>query len=354
MDPSLEPSHARSRDLRVPARGAFVCSLDFELLWGVRDLYPPDGGAYREDLLGARRAVPALLDVFASHDVHATWATVGLLFAGSRDEQRAYWPAERPAYADPRLSPYAEPVGRDERTDPLHFGASLVERIRATPGQELGTHTFSHYYSLEPGQTLAAFEADLDAALRIAASRGIRLRSIVFPRNQLNEAYAPALRARGLVVLRGNPPGLAYRAGTRAAASGVAPRVTRLLDAYTPVSGPGGVRWDELARQDGLWDVRASLFLRPHSPRLRALEPLRLARIAAGVRDAARTGRVFHLWWHPHNFGRNLEANLAFLEQVLRVVAECRARFGMESLSMGEVADRAAAAQPEGEVRRAL
>src|SRR6266511_3267656 len=109
-----------------PRRGAFVCSLDFELLWGVRDLYP-------------------------RNDVHATWATVGFVFASCRDELRAYWPAEQPAYADPGLSPYADPVGRDERDDPLRFGASLVEAIRATPGQEIGTHTFSHYYCLEPG-----------------------------------------------------------------------------------------------------------------------------------------------------------------------------------------------------------
>ncbi len=329
-----------------PRRGAFVCSLDFELLWGVRDLYPPDGGSYREDLLGGRRAIPALLDLFARNDVHATWATVGFVFASCRDELRAYWPAEQPAYADPGLSPYADPVGRDERDDPLRFGASLVEAIRATPGQEIGTHTFSHYYCLEPGQTAAAFGADLDAALRIAAARGIRLRSIVFPRNQVNEAYAPALAARGLVALRGNARGWPYLAGTGAAANGIARRGARLLDAYLPLSGSGGAGWDELSREDGLCDVRASLFLRPHEPRLRALEPVRLARLAAAIRDAARSGRVFHLWWHPHNFGRNLEANLAFLERVLGVVAECRARFGMESLTMAEVAERAQAATP--------
>lgn len=324
-------------------RGAFVVSLDFELLWGMRDLLPPDGGAYRENLLGARCAVPALLRRFESHGVHATWATVGFLFARTRDELRDHWPASRPAYEDRRLSPYADAIGRDEREDPLHFGASLVDAIRATPGQELGTHTFSHYYCSEPGQTHETFEADLDAALRIAAARGVRLRSIVFPRNQLEETYLPALRDRGLVAFRGNPRGWPYRAGGR----GIARRAARLLDAYAPVSA-APARWDEVVRPDGLCDVRATLFLRPFEAQLRGLEELRLARIAEAIRSAARSGGVIHLWWHPHNFGRDLEANLAFLERILRVVAECRDRDGMESLSMFEVAERSRAAGPRG------
>jgi peptidoglycan/xylan/chitin deacetylase (PgdA/CDA1 family) len=322
--------------------GAFVCSLDFELLWGVRDLHPADGGAYRENLLGARRAIPAILELFERHRIHATWATVGFLFASSREELRAFSPRERPAYADPRLSPYGDPLGADEREDPLRFGASLVARIRERPGQEIGTHTFSHYYCLEPGQTLAAFTADLDAAVRIAAARGIRLRSIVFPRNQVNEAYAATLRSRGIVAMRGNVRGWAYRSGTHAAANGAVRRAARMLDAYLPLSGLRGTGWDEIVRPDGLCDVPASLFLRPYAPRLRAFDGARLARIAAAVRHAARSGRVFHLWWHPHNFGRHLAENLAFLEGVLRVVGECRSRHGMGSLSMGEVAAGAA------------
>jgi peptidoglycan/xylan/chitin deacetylase (PgdA/CDA1 family) len=328
--------------------GAFVCSLDFELLWGVRDLHPADGGRYRENLLGVRRAIPAMLELFERHRIHATWATVGFVFAGSREELLAYWPRERPGYDDPRLSPYGDRPGRDEREDPLHYGASLVDRIRAHPGQEIGTHTFSHYYCLEPGQTRATFAADLDAAIRIAASRGVRLRSIVFPRNQVNEAYAGVLRERGIVAFRGNQPGWPYRAGDRGEANGRARRAARLVDAYLPATGPGVAGWDEVRRADGLCDVRASAFLRPHQPALRRLDGLRLARLSSAVRLAARAGRVFHLWWHPHNFGRHLEANLSFLEAILRVVAECRERLGMLSLSMGEAAAVAVTGREEG------
>ncbi len=58
--------------------GALVISLDFELIWGVRDQRTiADYGA---NILGVRRVVPVLLDFFAERNIACTWATVGLLF----------------------------------------------------------------------------------------------------------------------------------------------------------------------------------------------------------------------------------------------------------------------------------
>ena len=59
-------------------RGRFVISLDFELYWGVRHL--PSVKQYFPHLVGARTAIPALLDLFSEYGIHATWATVGFLF----------------------------------------------------------------------------------------------------------------------------------------------------------------------------------------------------------------------------------------------------------------------------------
>ncbi len=56
--------------------------------------------------------------------------------------------------------------------------------------------------------------------------------------------------------------------------------------------------------------------------------------------DAARNNRLFHLWWHPHNFGVNLEQNLTFLTRVLNEYSGLRERYGMLSLTMSEVANR--------------
>ena len=54
----------------------------------------------------------------------------------------------------------------------------------------------------------------------------------------------------------------------------------------------------------------------------------------------ARRRMLFHLWWHPHNFGADPEANLLFLRQILDRYAILRDRFGMRSLNMSEVAER--------------
>ena len=64
------------------------------------------------------------------------------------------------------------------------------------------------------------------------------------------------------------------------------------------------------------------------------------AAVDQAIRNAAATNRIFHLWWHPHNFGRDLETNLAALESILHEVSFLRERFGFESVSMAEAAGR--------------
>jgi peptidoglycan/xylan/chitin deacetylase (PgdA/CDA1 family) len=326
-------------DSRVP--GALVISLDFELHWGVRDRTL---GRYAGNLHGVRRAVPGMLALFEEHGVAASWATVGLLLAGGRAEAEAFSPAVRPRYADARLDPYREALGDDERADPLHFAPSLVERIRGTPRQEVATHTFSHYYCLEPGQDRAAFDADLGSAVRIAAHRGLEVRSIVFPRNQHNPAYDDLLRAHGIRCYRGVQRGWMHRAerGT-GAGNGPAGRAARLLEAHLGPSARHTAPWAALRPRDGLANVAAGLFLRPVSGGA-ALQRLRAGRVARALEHAAGRGEVLHLWWHPHNFGARTDENLAMLRGILERFARLRDRLGMLSLGMREAAELAAEA----------
>ena len=327
-----------SRPPGLERSGALVVSLDFELHWGVRDLYPP-GGPYTAHLLGARAAIPAMLDLFAAYGVRATWATVGMLLAEGAGDRARFDPVVRPAYADAVLDPYAEPVGANETDDPLHFAPSLADAIAAAPGQELATHTYSHLYALEAGVDPAAFAADLDAACAVARARGAETRSLVFPRNQVRADVLPALHAAGLVAYRGTPPEWLYRPQAFGSEP-FAKRAARLLDAHAPF---GGTRltaaWDSLAVADGLVDVRATAFLRPLSG-VAALDALHTRRLLGGLDDAAVQRRVFHLWWHPHNFGVDTALHLERLERLLERFGEHQNRYGMESLTMAEVADR--------------
>lgn len=317
--------------------GTFVVSLDFELFWGVRDVATVE--KYGDAIRGVRAAIPAMLDAFARHDVHATWATVGFVFFGEKEELLRDVPRLRPEYLDARLSPYPalDGIGANEAADPLHFGRSLLERIRRAKGQEIGTHTFSHYYALERGQTAEAFRADLDAAIRVAKRLDITPRSLVWPRNQLNERYLDICRELGITSYRGNERSWMYRQRVDTK-QGRVKRGARLLDAYTNMSGHNTYSLDAVRRSGPPFDLPASRFLRPWSRRLRFLEARRRERIASGLTHAARHDEVFHLWWHPHNFGTNLVENLAVLESVLLHFDSLRTRYGMRSASMGEVA----------------
>ncbi|WP_176251331.1 polysaccharide deacetylase family protein [Sulfitobacter sp. HGT1] len=311
--------------------GQFVISLDFELLWGVCD--HADRDSYGKNVLGARDAVPKMLELFAENGIRATWATVGFLFCESKEELLASLPGELPTYSNPRLSnfSYLDEVGKDERSDPYYFAPSLIAEIHQTPGQEIGTHTLSHYYCLEDGQSLSAFEADIVAAKKLADARDIELRSIVFPRNQFAAEHLTVCAKHGINHYRGNPSPWAYRAAKGAEQTAMR-RALRLLDAYSGVLGSQAFE----AISGEPTDVPASRFLRPCSGRLAAFHPLHIATIKRGMTAAARAGKGYHLWWHPHNFGQNLEVNLDGLSQIIRHFATLRDRFGMKSMAMGE------------------
>ncbi len=319
-----------------------MISLDFELHGGVRDHSAPHAGV-ADSLIASRDMVTTLAELFVQRSVRATWATVGLLFASSGTEAGQHMPKVRPAYDRPELDPYLEPIGRDEHDDPLHLAGSLVDQLRGQEGQEVASHTFSHFYCLERGPGEEAFRADLAAAQEAASSRGLRLKSLVLPRNQWRDDYTPAVLATGFECIRGPQPGWANRS-RRGEDTGLAVRAARLATTY---AGPRlrTFGWDQVTEPSGLCNIPASTFLRPLSTRTRSLESLQHRRIVAGLRDAARRRRILHLWWHPQNFVQDPGANLALLERVLDEFDRLRAAEGMRSLSMGDVNDTIRAAR---------
>jgi len=317
-------------------QGRFVISLDFEINWGVRDQQTL--AQYGANLLGVRQAIPAMLALFEEFQLCVTWATVGLLFFDNKRDLLTHLPIVRPEYADPNLSPYLamEQVGENEAADPYHFGSSLIAQIRRTPGQEMATHTFCHYYCLERGQTAEAFRADLMAAVQVAQEQGLTLSSLVFPRNQYNAQYLTICKELGITSYRGNENSWIYKEHNEEQQS-LYKRGARLLDAYLSLSGPNCHKLDDIAQQFP-YNIPASRFLRPWSGRLQALEGLRLRRILSGMEHAARHGEVFHLWWHPHNFGANIQQNMAVLRRIAEHYRHLHATYGMQSQSMGDLA----------------
>jgi len=322
---------ADNNDLQNP--GGFVISLDFELHWGVRDHCTVD--RYRENLLGVRQAVPAMLDLFARYEIHATWATVGFLFFSNIDELRAATPRELPRYKQPTLNPYAafSELGRNEEEDPFHFAPSLIRKILATEGQELATHTLSHFCTLAPGPSLESFREDLRGAKSVARQYDVTLKSIVFPRNQISRPHIQICAEEGLIAYRSTEADPWNDTG-----KGVIERAGRFIDAYLTLSGDGCVT----PSQDSgnrIVSISQSRFLRPWGLALKAFEPLRLKRICESMSKAARENKTFHLWWHPHNFGTHLDENLAVLTRIADHYKHLNRELGWSSLTMAEVAE---------------
>ena len=115
-------------------------------------------------------------------------------------------------------------------------------------------------------------------------------------------------------------------------------RAIRLLDAYLNISGPH--TYDiEAIRNYRPFNIPSSRFLRPVAKNLAALEGLRRRRIINGIKHAAINRQLFHLWWHPHNFGVNTDANIRFLESILSFYAGMNKKHGMKSLNMGELGE---------------
>lgn len=317
--------------------GALVISLDFELYWGMRDVVSLE--AYRANLEGVHEVVPRILDLFAAYDVHATWACVGLVLAHDQEQARSWSPRLRPSYRQRGLCPFEElDAGDLDRNARCYFAPRLVAEIQGRPHQELGTHTFSHYYCDEAGQSVEQFEADLEAALLVAAEHDHRPQSLVFPRNQCNAAYLPVLRRRGIRAYRGRRRSWAYQAG-HSRVTTMMRRGLRLADNYAPVCPDGHTpasRSGLGAPVGGLVDIPGSRFLRPLSPSLRHLEPLRLRRMRLEMTRAAQCGHLYHLWWHPHNFGRDPKPNLRMLERLLEHARVLGDRLGFRSLTMAE------------------
>ncbi len=313
---------------------SFIISLDFELHWGVRDKKTV-GGPYRRNLMGARTAIPFMLKLFEMYGAKATWSTVGMLFAESKEEWLAYAPERKPNYTNSKLDAYQEVIGKNEKEDPLHFAHSIIKRISETAGQEISTHTWSHYYCLEAGQTKEDFRADVDAAVRIATDKGYKLESIVFPRNQYNPDYDDVLLYHGINVIRRNPSHPFYREDDGDGSTELWKRGGRLADAYVPVSGYQNGKTEKLSSE--LISTVGSRFLRPYSQKLRKLENLRLHRIKSEMKKAAKSGMDYHLWWHPHNFGTNTEENLYILERILEHFKVLEKEYGMESKGMAQL-----------------
>lgn len=313
--------------------GTMIVSLDFELFWGMQDGMALE--RYRAHVLGGRAAVPKMLELFRRHGIHATWATVGFMFARDDEELRKHFPDRKlfPTYENPALSTYrcVEGAGIAHEDVPCYYAPELIRKVAQTPDMEIASHTFSHYCCREAGQTVGQFEADLIAAKRIAQANGYELCSLVLPRNQCEPAYTQCLRKLGFIAYRDEENDWIHEKVK------IRPlmRLLRLADVYLPLTGQGGY---QPKVESGVVNLTGSRMYKPFLKPLGAWEWLKLRRIKRQMLHAAKKGLTFHLWWHPHNVGVRTDFHMAQLEEIFAYYDQLKKHYGMRSLNMGEAA----------------
>lgn len=313
--------------------GQFVISLDFEKFWGIRDKRTIKD--YKLNLENVDLIVLELLKLFEEEKIHATWATVGMLAFNSKNDLLNNIPNQHPAYTDINLSPY-DYIFKTMLEAKFHFAPDLIKKIIDTDNQELGSHTFSHYYCLEDGQAETCFNIDLNKNIETIKEKfDVEISSIVFPRNQINKKYLKYLSKNNIRCYRGNENNWIYNSNIKF----VLKRGFRLLDSYLNLTGSNIYDLKRIDKKTP-HNIPSSYFLRPVKPGKSLFKMLKLCRIKGQMTQAAKENKVFHLWWHPHNFGNDIQANLLFLKEIISHFNILKEQYNMESLNMSEISKR--------------
>jgi peptidoglycan/xylan/chitin deacetylase (PgdA/CDA1 family) len=314
------------------ARGTCVVSIDTELAWGAAHRRDGSAPAHRYEL--EREVIGRLLDLFARYEISATWAVVGHLFLDrcARDHEggRPHPELRRPTYdwldgdwLD--IDPCA-----DAETAPYFYAPDVVDRIAACPvPQEIGSHSFTHAIADDSGCSPEVFASELAACHKAAATRGIELRSFVYPRNAI--AHRDTLHEAGFTSYRGGRPSAPF-----AGRPSWQRRALRAIDTVRPLAG-STVQPEVDA--SGLVNVAQTYYFAP-TTRSRQLPPAVWARFpVARLRQAARQRSLFHLWFHPYDVTAAPDRALDILERICRAIDRERSRGRLDVRTMSQVAD---------------
>ena len=282
--------------------GKFIVSLDCEGKWGMADaLEPYHHALLTDDSLAA--VYEQIKSLFARYEIAATFAFV-MAFTLA--------PAQRPAFAqlldrDPHrkdewLSYYWRAL--EEGHGEGWFQARALETIRAEDRHEIACHGFCHRPLGDESLSEAEAEAEIDAALAVAAMQGVELRTFVYPRNEIG--HLDVLRRAGF---------LGYRERLRRPVSGLG-RALRLSEEFNLWPSRQHV---ERPGPDGLVAIPPGYFFNwRFGARRRVPAWVTVRRWRNLIGATARSGGVAHLWFHPHNLitapdtARSLETVLAY------------------------------------------
>ena len=328
-------------------KGHFIISLDYEIHWGVFDKRTVE--EYKENLINVGKVIDRLLELSDKYDIKLTFSTVGFLFAKDKKELLEFTPKKKPTYNVEKHSPYnlIDTIGENEKEDPFHYGYSSIKKIINNGNHEIGTHTFCHYYCHIPGQTPEQFDDDINSAINIAKSKGVEIKSLVFPRNMIDVDKTSdipilnVLKKYGITSFRGKEKSFIYNIHiTKFYKNWLIFKILKFLDAYISITGPNTYNVLKINKNRDVINLPSSRMLRAYSTKFKQFESFKLKRIKRAMKHAAKKGEMFHLWWHPHNFGAQTDKNFKNLESIFKTYKELHKTHGFQSETMTGLANK--------------
>lgn len=316
--------------------GKFILSLDFELFWGLAG-WPTNALLnYKPRIEGAVNALYLILSKFKEYDMKCTVGYVGAINFNCIEDFLRNSPSLKPTYSNHLLSSYGLlcSLAKDGIIDnKLLFRPDVIHDLMGNERVELSSHTFSHYYALEQGQNIGQFDSDLRSAISDATQQNISMKTIIFPRNQIPQQYYDSCVRNGFTHIRGNEESFLYKSETTPLFYDYR-RLLRFMDSYINLTGHHTYKSPVRGK---LIDVKASRFLRPYSPSFPFLEKLKIKRIKQDLVYAAKNNEVYHLWWHPHNFGIHTDTSIMQLNEICSCFDKLRSLYGMNTYFIKEL-----------------
>ena len=305
-----------------------MISLDVEMFWGVTKSRTFEN--YGENILNEFESVRRTMQLFKKYNVIGTWCVVGFMLERNKESLQKYLPASRPAYTEPKDHTYSFLENLKKEDEKYFFDAQIRELLKEENKQEVGSHSFSHYYSNQCKDS-SIFRDDVAANDKIFQDTfHSNPTSYIFPRNQVNDEHLQVLKSYNYTCYRGNDKNDYYSSNS------IRNRVTRLLDSYINITGRHTHSYLKLETEP-LVNIPASFILRPFSKH-KSLNMLQKRRLKKAMEHAAKKKELFHLWWHPHNLGKDLDENFTFLEDILKQYKELNEKYNFKSYSMSQLA----------------
>jgi len=312
-------------------KGVFIVSVDTELGWGCTSLR--DLVRYIPRLKQTRSAISAILEMCERYQVSFTWALVGALLLNhdNTHQKRKIIPAHIPWAVNHHSGNHEVPL--DDTY--LWYGRDIVDTIRnCRAAQEIGCHSFFHISYNEKNCSVGAAASDLEHCRMAFEALGLAYTTFVFPFNKVG--HLTLLPPHGFICYRG------AELNTQSRPNFLTPflRTFRLL--YRLFAGPSAFRPTMKCRE--LVNIQASMLFRV--PEIKSLKVwriilnLQVRSAKQGLLKAARTGKVFHLWFHPYQFGHRTTQMLEALDEILALAFRLRSGNKLEVLTMGQLAQR--------------